>query len=89
MDITYGEAVAGLIHWAEPVQVSERSASCVPAAREAAELALAVPELSVLHAWARNAIEAERFAGDGELNRAAAELILNPAIVPDEPLAAI
>jgi hypothetical protein len=80
----YETAVAGLIHWAEHVIRSTRSAGCAKSTREAAAVALAVPELAVLHPWAASVRESNEFAKDVEATRGAAALVLNPEVIPDE-----
>jgi len=80
----YETAVAGLIHWAEHVIHSTRAAGCAQWTREAAAVALAVPELAVLHQWAASVRESREFAQDVEATRWAAALVLNADVIPDE-----
>lgn len=80
----YETAVAGLIHWAEHVTRSARVAGCATWTREAAAVALAVPELAVLHPWAASVGESPEFAKDVTATRGAAALVLNPDVVPDD-----
>lgn len=73
-----------MIHWAEHVIRSTRAAGCAQWTREAAAVALVVPELAVLHPWAESVRESREFAKDVEATRGAAALVLNADVIPDE-----
>lgn len=80
----YETAMACLIHWAQHVEMSERSASCAVANVEAAKIAREVPELAVLHPWAVSVIECAEFAKDPGVNREVAALVLDRNVCPDD-----